>query len=156
MIRRPPRSTLFPYTTLFRSLCAVPNQPFECPVILIGRGERAPLLLHSLREGVVFAAESPPDPLPELMRQRAPFRRGGELQRPFPQPGPPLQPVAQRAFEERLEVADRKDRRIVLLLRSSNSFNFSNRYVRARCGYEGIGVDLRSREIGRASYRERV
>src|SRR2546430_10811609 len=23
MIRRPPRSTLFPYTTLFRSLCAV-------------------------------------------------------------------------------------------------------------------------------------
>src|SRR2546425_4949791 len=26
MIRRPPRSTLFPYTTLFRS-CAVPEQP---------------------------------------------------------------------------------------------------------------------------------
>src|SRR2546430_12327161 len=24
MIRRPPRSTLFPYTTLFRSLCAPP------------------------------------------------------------------------------------------------------------------------------------
>src|SRR5258707_11337779 len=24
MIRRPPRSTLFPYTTLFRSLCMVP------------------------------------------------------------------------------------------------------------------------------------
>src|SRR2546430_10393121 len=27
MIRRPPRSTLFPYTTLFRSLCAVANMP---------------------------------------------------------------------------------------------------------------------------------
>src|SRR5258705_7174353 len=25
MIRRPPRSTLFPYTTLFRSLCALPS-----------------------------------------------------------------------------------------------------------------------------------
>src|SRR5256885_1342198 len=25
MIRRPPRSTLFPYTTLFRSACAVPR-----------------------------------------------------------------------------------------------------------------------------------
>src|SRR2546430_10486216 len=25
MIRRPPRSTLFPYTTLFRSLCRNPN-----------------------------------------------------------------------------------------------------------------------------------
>src|SRR3712207_6919477 len=25
MIRRPPRSTLFPYTTLFRSLCMIPD-----------------------------------------------------------------------------------------------------------------------------------
>src|SRR2546430_4932397 len=30
MIRRPPRSTLFPYTTLFRSLCA-PNQQIPFP-----------------------------------------------------------------------------------------------------------------------------
>src|SRR5260221_6260163 len=29
MIRRPPRSTLFPYTTLFRSLGAVPHQSHE-------------------------------------------------------------------------------------------------------------------------------
>src|SRR3989441_12558867 len=29
MIRRPPRSTLFPYTTLFRSVCAAqPKEPF--------------------------------------------------------------------------------------------------------------------------------
>src|SRR3989442_1829409 len=27
MIRRPPRSTLFPYTTLFRSSCAAPLMP---------------------------------------------------------------------------------------------------------------------------------
>src|SRR5947199_954593 len=27
MIRRPPRSTLFPYTTLFRSSAACPDQP---------------------------------------------------------------------------------------------------------------------------------
>src|SRR5258708_8092074 len=27
MIRRPPRSTLFPYTTLFRSLCGPSNSP---------------------------------------------------------------------------------------------------------------------------------
>src|SRR2546421_11472982 len=25
MIRRPPRSTLFPYTTLFRSICSIPD-----------------------------------------------------------------------------------------------------------------------------------
>src|SRR5690554_7300236 len=36
MIRRPPRSTLFPYTTLFRSPCRVPRpraarSPVPCP-----------------------------------------------------------------------------------------------------------------------------
>src|SRR6266446_2562366 len=30
MIRRPPRSTLFPYTTLFRSLGAEPPRPDRC------------------------------------------------------------------------------------------------------------------------------
>src|SRR5258708_24959275 len=29
MIRRPPRSTLFPYTTLFRSHCRMQNRLFE-------------------------------------------------------------------------------------------------------------------------------
>src|SRR2546427_71987 len=37
MIRRPPRSTLFPYTTLFRSL------------FVITRGSRNPRRLHHLR-----------------------------------------------------------------------------------------------------------
>src|SRR5437762_6128574 len=31
MIRRPPRSTLFPYTTLFRSVLAVEDPPAVCP-----------------------------------------------------------------------------------------------------------------------------
>src|SRR2546430_11721271 len=31
MIRRPPRSTLFPYTTLFRSLARPRRQPIEVP-----------------------------------------------------------------------------------------------------------------------------
>src|SRR3712207_7391742 len=31
MIRRPPRSTLFPYTTLFRSAAAVGAHPYENP-----------------------------------------------------------------------------------------------------------------------------
>src|SRR3712207_8744120 len=30
MIRRPPRSTLFPYTTLFRSLTLVPGAELSC------------------------------------------------------------------------------------------------------------------------------
>ena len=29
MIRRPPRSTLFPYTTLFRSVCTFSNAPLS-------------------------------------------------------------------------------------------------------------------------------
>src|SRR2546422_5330188 len=32
MIRRPPRSTLFPYTTLFRS---IPNGSFTAPVVVV-------------------------------------------------------------------------------------------------------------------------
>src|SRR3712207_7237335 len=32
MIRRPPRSTLFPYTTLFRSVGVAPNALFDGPV----------------------------------------------------------------------------------------------------------------------------
>src|SRR2546426_8592159 len=31
MIRRPPRSTLFPYTTLFRSCCCSPPRPGAAP-----------------------------------------------------------------------------------------------------------------------------
>src|SRR5256886_9416549 len=38
MIRRPPRSTLFPYTTLFRSASAMPNSCTGCG----SRGARAP------------------------------------------------------------------------------------------------------------------
>src|SRR3989442_12064695 len=36
MIRRPPRSTLFPYTTLFRSLCAACKPPGEGMIALEG------------------------------------------------------------------------------------------------------------------------
>src|SRR2546429_3516218 len=40
MIRRPPRSTLFPYTTLFRSLRSVDKTPWPAP-------RRGPVLLSS-------------------------------------------------------------------------------------------------------------
>src|SRR5256885_11657021 len=44
MIRRPPRSTLFPYTTLFRSLAAVVREePRACApwIARVARGRRA-------------------------------------------------------------------------------------------------------------------
>src|SRR3712207_7385149 len=34
MIRRPPRSTLFPYTTLFRSFAALLKEAYAIPVVL--------------------------------------------------------------------------------------------------------------------------
>src|SRR5256885_3587466 len=56
MIRRPPRSTLFPYTTLFRS-CDAPDN-------LVARNNRvnrghefAPLVTHRMQVGVTDAAE---------------------------------------------------------------------------------------------------
>src|SRR2546430_7267418 len=38
MIRRPPRSTLFPYTTLFRSAHTAPRLPADQPRYLMGVG----------------------------------------------------------------------------------------------------------------------
>src|SRR5690348_17687190 len=37
MIRRPPRSTLFPYTTLFRSRAPEPSPPAMSPVRIVPR-----------------------------------------------------------------------------------------------------------------------
>src|SRR3712207_8423820 len=49
MIRRPPRSTLFPYTTLFRSLVALP---------IVGNRGRNPLEFINFQPGVVTGANT--------------------------------------------------------------------------------------------------
>src|SRR2546422_5757413 len=52
MIRRPPRSTLFPYTTLFRSIAAVGEQEValeESGVLILFRGPDAHELLDRVR-----------------------------------------------------------------------------------------------------------
>src|SRR2546427_2160594 len=40
MIRRPPRSTLFPYTTLFRSRCARVDVDGRAPADVVGLAQR--------------------------------------------------------------------------------------------------------------------
>src|SRR3712207_7209689 len=45
MIRRPPRSTLFPYTTLFRSVVVVPLQLRRTLQVVDDRVERAVLVV---------------------------------------------------------------------------------------------------------------
>src|SRR5256885_12900933 len=52
MIRRPPRSTLFPYTTLFRSILRKNKRRFpsgrnQCSTKTLGFGSRAVQLLHA-------------------------------------------------------------------------------------------------------------
>src|SRR5256885_5639709 len=42
MIRRPPRSTLFPYSTLFRSALNAAYRPVPIPIGRAGPGDRAP------------------------------------------------------------------------------------------------------------------
>src|ERR1035438_10672579 len=55
MIRRPPRSTLFPYTTLFRSVCHWPCHPCSAarpvcsPPAVVPRSEEHTSELQSLR-----------------------------------------------------------------------------------------------------------
>src|SRR2546425_9206719 len=57
MIRRPPRSTLFPYTTLFRSLM---SGNFRC-VAYTGYGGGYGLLVNSPRGLIDFQADVPLD-----------------------------------------------------------------------------------------------
>src|SRR2546427_6187500 len=69
MIRRPPRSTLFPYTTLFRSPAfAAPGRRGRC---LAGQPAGA------ARQGVLFAAPG----LPHHARDRGPVRKPGQRDR---------------------------------------------------------------------------
>src|SRR3712207_7165950 len=62
MIRRPPRSTLFPYTTLFRSVSAV-NLPFDIMGkgldLLAGRGRRLSQADRARRKPAAPSAQPP-------------------------------------------------------------------------------------------------
>src|SRR3712207_9523352 len=66
MIRRPPRSTLFPYTTLFRS---VGERQEEVRQVLVADAERA-LLLHRVEHPAVV-----------VVREHAALRRAGGARR---------------------------------------------------------------------------
>src|SRR5688572_30933685 len=58
MIRRPPRSTLFPYTTLFRSLPVVERLMDRCSAVVVGPGlGRHPATLAASRALLAAAAD---------------------------------------------------------------------------------------------------
>src|SRR2546426_7617978 len=56
MIRRPPRSTLFPYTTLFRSAPALAESRRDAPLVIGHRGTAGYLPDHTL-EGYARSEE---------------------------------------------------------------------------------------------------
>src|SRR5256885_13206331 len=57
MIRRPPRSTLFPYTTLFRSLVHRNDGDRERSPGIVGQKERAAAALVAAEHGVIVARQ---------------------------------------------------------------------------------------------------
>src|SRR5256885_16852879 len=83
MIRRPPRSTLFPYTTLFRSFDVRQRRGCHRPV---GLGVARPRALD--RRGVGVGWRHPP-PRPAALL-------GGAAQRPAARPLPRVSPAAAR------------------------------------------------------------
>src|SRR2546422_8756994 len=85
MIRRPPRSTLFPYTTLFRSRADQALQAAARGGRLLARRRAAPDAAAHLRHGVVL--EGRPRGVPAAAR-------GGEEARP-----PPARQAARPVFD---------------------------------------------------------
>src|SRR2546430_9081182 len=71
MIRRPPRSTLFPYTTLFRSLV---------PVEGVGPAHRVPVEFHEPR--LAFRVDEPEAVDAETLHHRIAPRQGAVAHHP--------------------------------------------------------------------------
>src|SRR3712207_8896392 len=74
MIRRPPRSTLFPYTTLFRSVAQLARERGDAPVDLGAVAAQPHLRVH--REGEVDGR----GPLGELLHVARSEEHTSELQ----------------------------------------------------------------------------
>src|SRR2546430_3405796 len=77
MIRRPPRSTLFPYTTLFRSLEIIPEWRVINECLRVGRGElidRKSTRLNSSHSQISYAVFCLKKKKPVGPRLRSPLR----------------------------------------------------------------------------------
>src|SRR3712207_7418369 len=83
MIRRPPRSTLFPYTTLFRSAASSrPNEPMSDPLPMFPSGPEPPRFDAAVRDAVqqIEAAVQEFDALLEEVPQERSEEHTSELQ----------------------------------------------------------------------------
>src|SRR5688572_22342078 len=93
MIRRPPRSTLFPYTTLFRSVVALAGQTAPAPSALTTAGQPAELSIRAAGDNAVrvtlkpisFTADFPSTPAVVDRAYPAPAMRLRSLAKPMQQ-----------------------------------------------------------------------
>src|SRR2546426_3080114 len=80
MIRRPPRSTLFPYTTLFRSIVLEPGDERDVADGLLGGGRVQEGLEHPSGDVAVLRLRRPTRPRRvEDMRRSRPDRKSTRL-----------------------------------------------------------------------------
>src|SRR5438552_5223079 len=94
MIRRPPRSTLFPYTTLFRSTRATARPtpvPPRLAGLLLQKGEPGQQVMHARARPLHPLAQRP---VLLLEIRHAPARLGVGLRGPPSPPPPPPPPGA--------------------------------------------------------------
>src|SRR2546426_7694305 len=94
MIRRPPRSTLFPYTTLFRSLSQL-SAPADIPIIAVGSAASHRLAAQVVAAGAADYLALPgdrhdPRDTPAAAGQRPPAAPGPAA---APHPPTPAHPV---------------------------------------------------------------
>src|SRR2546425_13211933 len=102
MIRRPPRSTLFPYTTLFRSRSSEPSEP--CGVEVADDGGRCDARAHHHRRQL---AETAQRVAPGEGQERRRLVEGAEARHAEREPAPVLGPGAgQREGGEAAEESD--------------------------------------------------
>src|SRR3989449_10253792 len=91
MIRRPPRSTLFPYTTLFRSLCAYDHRRLGSVGRAMASGTASVGPVRPPTRWVLVRRRTRARHDERLVRQR--LRRGAAHRRGPPAPGAPRPPA---------------------------------------------------------------
>src|SRR2546426_7004282 len=82
MIRRPPRSTLFPYTTLFRSGVAHPQGPSQCGSACLPQGMRFSIWARLGRERFLTGPRNVRDHAEQEEREWRSEEHTSELQSP--------------------------------------------------------------------------
>src|SRR6202142_3265675 len=104
MIRRPPRSTLFPYTTLFRSIVVCSGDGLLSALL----GQSAFVVETARSEEHTSELQSPTNLVCRLLLERKDCRNGSVAIPAVPEQGP-VAPAFARAARERLPERERDD-----------------------------------------------